>query len=361
METDRLDVAILQKAVATKLALDMKNLPTFILKKLRLSNPWNYKAPFLIAVPYLLIGLGKMEWEIGLTGIGCSFLTIFGIAGFGYLSNDYTDREQDLAAGKPNALLGLKGWQIGLLLLFFLALAILPWVFFFPVTWVTGGLLAAEFLLFVLYAVPPFRFKERGFAGALTDALYAHALPAVLAAWTFYLLGDQTYNKPPWLLGTLGGWQLVLGLRNILLHQLKDHENDLASGTRTWVTGWGRQRSWQLIKWLFLPLELLLFFGFMGLVSLTIPGFILAWPLFLLYTILRIKLLITQPVPRDLRNIVYNFLDDFYVEWIPLLILGFLALQSPWYLILAGIHFLLFKNGVKRFFRESWRRVTGKT
>mgnify|MGYP007073577543 FL=1 len=27
----------------------------FFIKKLRLSNPWNYKVPFLIAIPYLIL------------------------------------------------------------------------------------------------------------------------------------------------------------------------------------------------------------------------------------------------------------------------------------------------------------------
>lgn len=335
----------------------LKTFQHLILKKLRLSNPWNYKAPFLISVPYLFIGLGNLEVKTALIGIGCSFATIFGIAGFGYLSNDYTDREQDVKAGKFNALVSMQSWQIVLLLLFFLSAAILPWVFFFPMDAISGGLLGAEFLLFILYAVPPFRLKERGWPGALADALYAHTVPAILAGYTFYLLGDQTYPYLVPLLAMLGGWQLMLGLRNILLHQLKDYDNDQQSETRTWVTKMGPEAGWKWIKWFLLPMEIVCFLGVGILITLEIPFFLPFYPLFVLYTFFRIKFFITQPLPRDLRAIVYNFLDDFYVEWIPLLILTFLALQSPWLLILAGLHFVLFKNGLKRFFTEFWGRI----
>ena len=187
------------------------------LSRLRLSNPWRFKAPFLISIPYQMLFLGGIPPEDAALGFGMSCATIFGIAGFGYFLNDWTDREEDQRAGKFNVMLQLHWAAVVGLLLLFLALAVVPWVVYFPKGWSTLGLLGFEFLLFVLYSAPPFRFKERGWLGVLCDAGYAHAVPAVLAGITFFYLGNRSFVAIFWFLGLLGAWQAAVGVRNILL------------------------------------------------------------------------------------------------------------------------------------------------
>jgi hypothetical protein len=52
-----------------------------IVRRLRLRNPWNYKAPLLIAFPYFAIGAGRVSWDRAVAGILAALCTIAGIAG----------------------------------------------------------------------------------------------------------------------------------------------------------------------------------------------------------------------------------------------------------------------------------------
>ncbi len=313
-------------------------------RRLRLSNPWNYKAPVLIALTYLVMLSGRFEWVDALIGFAFSLMTIIGIAGFGYLSNDLGDREADRKAGKPNLLLEISTFQILGILITFLVVAILPWIVYFPLDRLGISCLIAEFSLFILYVLPPFRLKERGLLGMVTDALYAHALPAFLAVITFLALAPKselhtikTLNSTL-LLGSLIFWQFCLGLRNILLHQLKDAANDRRSGLRTYVTQAGEPRANRLLAQVFAPMELLSWLLFLGVLTSVTWLPIVAWPVYLVWRFPK------QPHALDLRAWLYCYLDDFYIGWLPLVVLLALGLQD-WHMFgLMLLHILLFKS-----------------
>jgi 4-hydroxybenzoate polyprenyltransferase len=359
---------------------------TLFARRLRLSNPWNYKAPVIMAFAYMVVLWGGIAWPTALAAFGCSVLTIAGIAGVGYLSNDWGDRAADLRAGKPNLLANLPGWHVAALLALFLCLAIGPWVLYFPSNAFSLGLLAAEFLLLALYILPPVRLKERGWLGVLADALYAHVNPALLAILTFGLMAVWFEPDGCWLDGpapdhatpaflrlpghqavfptasplgiraagyTMDGfpaaagilllamallWQFLLGIRNILLHQLKDADNDRRSGTHTLVTRRGEERVWRMLGTWVVPTEVLAWLGLLGLLCMvtTLP---------LAAFLGHIALRMARPHRHlDLRGWLYGALDDFYIPVFPLTFLLALCLLQPWFLILAGLHVLLFKN-----------------
>jgi hypothetical protein len=313
---------------------------TLFAKRLRLSNPWNYKAPALIAVTYCILLWQKFTLVDVLQSFLWSLCTILGIAGFGYLSNDLGDRKADQKAGKHNLLSQIHPLQIALLFTLFLALAILPWIIYFPLNTLTACLLIPEFLLFILYVLPPFRLKERGLLGVVTDALYAHANPAILAALTFGAIAGLDHSKMALFLCGLGLWQFCLGMRNILLHQLKDVYNDRTSCIRTFVTQVGEDLTHHLLMSLFVPLELLSWLLFLGiLIPITwLP--LIAWPIYLAWQFPR------QGSKLDLRAWLYRYLDDFYIPWFPLLILTALVLQNWQMLLLMLLHILLFKTSL---------------
>lgn len=327
-----------------------------LFQKLRLSNPWRYKAPFLISIPYFFLLSGGFATEEAYISIGFSLMTILGIAGFGYWANDYSDREEDRAAGKPNALIDMPKIQAFGILLFLLIAAILPWVIYFPVTQWTGILLATEFLLFILYSAPPFRFKERGILGPIADALYAHVNPALLAAVTFNELAIfPTANLEYWLIA-LCLFQFGLGMRNILLHQLKDYENDLTSGAKTWVVKIGKESGRKILRNVFLPLEIVALIAFMWFTNQTFGYFLFGFPVFFLMAVFRIRVLWKKELPTDLRGILNHFFDDFYTEWIPVLMLVGLMLEDVNTAGLLVIHFFLFRNCLKSFLRDFYNR-----
>jgi 4-hydroxybenzoate polyprenyltransferase len=315
-------------------------LHTLFARRLRLGNPWNYKAPVLIAVTYCMMLWLEFSLKDALLGFLWSLCTILGIAGFGYLSNDLGDRKADQKAGKSNLLAQIPMVQIIALLLGFVVLALVPWVVFFPLDLLAACLLAAEFLLFILYVLPPFRLKERGLLGVVADALYAHAIPAILAAITFgALAGREPAALFLFLLG-LGLWQFCLGMRNILLHQLKDVGNDRISGIRTFVTVVGEERVHHLLLRVFVPMELLCWLLFLGILAPVTWLPLVGWPVYLAWQLPR------QTKKRDLRGWLYSYLDDFYIPWFPILVLAALTIQDWQMVILLALHVLLFKTSL---------------
>lgn len=315
----------------------------FFVKKLRLSNPWKFKAPVLMAVPYLAFLMSGDTGRHALIAVVASVTIIVGVAGLGYLSNDLGDREKDAAIQKENATTGLGLGSIALLFILFLTLAIAPWLYL-PFTRQSLYLLLLEFFLFYAYAFKPLRLKERSFLGVIADALYAHLVPALLAAYTFYTFTGKRMSQDVLLLSVLCSWQLVLGIRNICFHQLKDYNNDMNSGTSTFVTRYGLRNTTALITRLILPLELLGFLAFVTLVSFIFPLFAALIAAYWLYKLFSER----KAIPHfNYRDYAYKFLDDLYIQWIPLAILLLLCFRSIQFLPVLILHGLLFRSELK--------------
>lgn len=315
----------------------------FFAKKLRLSNPWKFKAPVLMAVPYLVFLMSGDTGRHALTAVLASVTIIVGVAGLGYLSNDLGDREKDAAIQKENATIGLALSSIVLLFLLFLALATAPWLYL-PFTWQSLYLLLFQLFLFYAYAFRPLRLKERRFLGVIADALYAHLVPTLLAAYTFYTLTGRHMAQDLLLLSVLCTWQLILGIRNICFHQLKDHDNDTASGTSTFVTHYGLQKTTVFITTYILPLELLSFLAFTVLVSCSFPLFAVVIAAYWLYKFLAERKTLSH---FNYRDYAYKFLDDLYIQWLPLALLLLLCFRSFYFLPVLMLHLLLFRSELK--------------
>ena len=294
----------------------------------------------LVSVTYIILLGQRIPFGSALVSFGWSLCTILGIAGFGYLSNDLGDRKADHKAGKKNLLATLPMTHIVGLVVLFLGLGILPWVVYFPLTKLTGVLLGLEFLLFVFYVLPPFRLKERRIWGVFTDALYAHAVPAALAGLTFLALADPLVLVFPMVLPTLVIWQFCLGMRNILLHQLKDAKNDRISRIQTFVTRVGESKSENLLAHVFVPLELLAWLLFLGAMTSVSWLPLVGWAIYLLWQVPK------QGNHRELRTWLYAYLDDFYIPYLPMTILISLCLEDWRMTLLALLHVLLFKTAL---------------
>ena len=324
-----------------------------LFRELRLSRPWTYKAPFLISVPYYVLVIGSVSLGKALGAILGSSLTILGIAGIAYLLNDLADRDADAKAGKPNFALNRRPSMLLALALLFSALALVPWFVVLPLRLMTAGLLAFELALFLAYSLPPVRLKDRGGLGVIADALYAHANPALLAAFTFALIGGVVDDALIPFIPVLGLWQLVLGLRNILLHQLLDLEHDEAAGTLTWVARLGIDRAERLLRVIVVPSELGLFAAYIVILAADVRPLVPGLAVFVVLTSWVIRVRWKRALPRDLRNFLFNYVDDFCVEWIPVLILLELAAREPAFLLLLAIHVVLFpKNALRRMATE---------
>jgi 1,4-dihydroxy-2-naphthoate octaprenyltransferase len=327
----------------------------FLYRRLRLKNPWNYKAPLVLAGPYFIIAAGRIPADRALLGLLASLCTIAGVAGVAYFLNDLTDARKDLLAGKDNVVADMGHAQRALVLLLFLVAALGPWLYL-PLTRVSALLLAVEFALFLAYCVPPLRFKERGALGLVTDATYAHALPTILATLTFSYLADSPYPRLRTFLVVLGLWQATVGVRNIVLHQLQDHDADVISGNRTLAVALGPTGLARVLTFGLVPLEVLAAAAFLLILSVEMPWMVPAYGGFVLLTLARYRLF-RQRLPATVRERLYAYGDNFYVDWLPLLILAHLIVIAPACAPIALLHLALFRNGV----HQSWQDLKGYT
>ena len=240
---------------------------------------WQPKAGNLLSAVYLSVYVFNIDFLYVFKYFFPAVITIFGIGLFGHFLNDFSDLESDKKAKKSNMLEKLSTNNRFLLFICSLLLAFLPWLFL-PFDTVSCALIAGEFLLLFAYALPLIRFKERGFLALITDALYAYAIPFVLAFHTFNLLSSTSIN---WVLyAVLFLWQFSIGMLNILIHQIEDFENDLYTQTRTWVTTIGKGKARKYLLFCFWPMMILFFIMYLTIVSITSVSWYYTFPLLFL-------------------------------------------------------------------------------
>ena len=310
----------------------------FFTQKLRLSNPWRYKVPLLIAFCYFLLLAGNVHPQTSAAAFFTAIATTVGFMGFGYLTNDLADRKKDELAGKSNGTTNLSTTSIVLLVITFLGIAILPWLYL-PMDMISAICIATELALFVLYAFPPFRLKERGFLGVITDALYAHVVPGFLASWTFYLVGNKDYDNFYLFIIALSTWQLFSGMRNIISHHYKDFENDMSSGTKTFATQIGKEKIYSLMTRVFIPLELISFLGFLAVIQLKIDFLFVVVIIFLFLAWSNYRNGESETQAKHFTN---TFLDRFYIHWFPYIVIFVLVLSTTHFVWLLVVHTLIF-------------------
>lgn len=209
---------------------------------------WGSKAALLMGFVYLFSLWFHIRADRFPVLALLSLAVIAGFASLGYLINDLFDLDKDRQVGKRNFLLDKP---IALRIAFFalsLALTFAPWLYL-PSDRVSYFLIGLELSLFVVYSCPPLRLKERKLLGILADALYAHAVPVALAAYTFALAGMPA---PHWYipLALLLAWQLLAGVRNILVHQQEDLVSDAATGTQTLATQTDEKKIFGALQWI---------------------------------------------------------------------------------------------------------------
>lgn len=199
----------------------------------RINDWWASKAALLMGLVYLYAAWFNIPFERMIVLSLLSVSTVSGFAAVGYLCNDLFDREKDVIAGKRNFLVGKSAVQIAFFYVVAFVLLVFPWKYL-PATKFSVAIIVAELLLFFLYSVKPFRFKERAKAGVITDALYAHVVPAFLSLYTFSLAAEYKPAVLPVIVLLM--WQLASGIRNILLHQQEDINNDARAGVKNSVS-----------------------------------------------------------------------------------------------------------------------------
>ncbi|MCB0555237.1 MAG: UbiA prenyltransferase family protein [Phaeodactylibacter sp.] len=205
------------------------------------------------------------------------------------------------------------------------------------------GLMGLQHLLYILYSTPPVRLKNRGLAGALTDAAYGHAMPAVIG-WAFAIsLSDEAggsflFPAVVLLIITL---QLLSGIKNILFHQVMDFEKDRAAAARTLVVVVGKKRAVNLgVNWL-APIEFSLLMAFLFYVGLSFqaPLLIVLSPFILVHILAGYRSYRRRDKEKSQLLLLSN---EVYDTWLPIAFLGMLIENNSDFWLLLVFHLLVF-------------------
>ena len=304
----------------------------------RVKDWWWSKAALLMGMIYLFAAWYHIPLKQFIPLSILSLITICGFASMGYLFNDLFDIEKDAAAGKSNFLAGKPVVFILLLFLLSSAFVFVPWIWL-PKNNLSYALIVLQILLFIIYSVPPLRLKERGMGGIITDALYAHGLPPVLAAYTFALAAQHPFHFSE--IAMLFVWQTVSGVRNILLHQYDDLDADKLSGSKNFVAGMEPGQFRTVFKLLIVP-EVILSLVFFALLLSINPLFVIC-----MLTIAALSVaafLIYKSGNNDLfADVIWRFFPNNASEkWLPAAYLIILSVSDFRFIILLALHLAIF-------------------
>jgi len=243
-----------------------------------------YNSVFQNAAAFFYLALAYRDFSLNYT----ERVLLFGLfstlsTGYGYLINDFADRELDRLHGKRNAFHGVSATvAVGVLVLVLLANTAVAWPFlrrpWFAVIW---GLwvCAATF-----YSMPPLRLKERGGWGLAATIAAQQTLPTTLVFAAFGRLFT-------WGALAFVAYATARGLSSDAGHQRRDWARDSATGTRTFAV----RRGYAVISRLYaLSLEVekvllgvVLLVMLRDLPGVPVPGLGvcvgLAWPLIVFY------------------------------------------------------------------------------
>lgn len=290
--------------------------------------------------------------------IGLFLIAAIGIAGFGHVFTDIFDIDEDRIRGQSNLWSSLPELQRWVLLVGLIAASWLPWILI-PIGRTGLILLGIEFLMFVLYAVPPVRLKNRGLAGLAADGMYAHALPALWTWLPFAHLAGATTALSAGL--AIGVWGISVGMRELMHHQAIDADRDRDAGATTYGVRRGRQHLMKLLRQTLLPLEVTAFAFLLGVMTpvTVIPA--AGFAIYMVWSVVKVRAFWLEPVmlvPPDSDDgatiLGRRILGPFYYGWLPLLLLAALSKRNPAYLVVAALHFALFGPMVLRLaLRES--------
>jgi 4-hydroxybenzoate polyprenyltransferase len=244
----------------------------------RYNSIWqNLAALFYIA----LVGAEFNLSFIGRAILFIGFSTV--MTAFGYLINDFADRELDLSQGKPNTFEGINNFKAALALAAVLLVGLmLAWFFlasaWFSVLWVLWIFAAAS------YSLPPLRLKERGLVGLIVTIAAQQTLPVALMFAAF----DRLF--------TVGAVVFIIfattrGISSDISHQLRDFAKDAVSGSKTFAVRQGKQATARIYA-AGLEIERFALGALVALLIFKLPQveasvfgvrLALAWPLLLVY------------------------------------------------------------------------------
>ena len=256
-------------------------------------------------------------------------------AAFVSLLNDWTDRDDDARAGKPNRF--AKSPALGVICLALSVALGVIWLWWFSARpWVACAF-AAGWIVYAAYSLRPLRFKARGLPGLACDAVGAHLVPAMMAVGLATPNADQLTS--PWT-AAIAVWSLAFGLRGIIAHQRADAARDRASGIATYVVSRGGFHAQWRVRHLIFPAEVAALLIILFLLGSQLV--LLELSVALLFQLTKVARFHLVPVLTSPMERAEPVLAGFYLVFLPLALLLEIVLREPHLLWLPAAWLLLF-------------------
>ncbi|MCF8257357.1 MAG: UbiA family prenyltransferase [Flavobacteriales bacterium] len=293
--------------------------------------------PFIMGCVYLWLWHFQLSWE-GRTVllIVLSLITATGFAALGYFINEFFDQSDDAMAGKANRMAPLTIGQRCMLLSGILIVAVCPWVWL-PSDLLSWVLISAQVGLLLVYSLPFPRLKVVPVVSNLVDMGYAYLVPLMLSFHTYSLFVGTGAVLPIWLFPLMFVAALI-GLRNILIHQVNDLFNDRRAGVVTMPQLLGPNRT-STVLFVLLVLEIAAFLSFGMMLSYQDPVLAILPVLFAAFCLLRLYVLRDIVVLRFLAlERTRHLPDPFYQLIFPVMLLLALSVRDWHWLLLLTLH-----------------------
>jgi len=322
-----------------------------IFNTIRSQEWWTYKLPPLLAIGYTTCTFSSTPLlEISLH---LAIILISLVVGAIYVSviNDITDLKEDLASGKSNRVQNIPPklrWvmPIGCLLIG------LGFEYIYYPDLLSCFLYLGSWVVFSLYSIKPFRFKNRGILGVFADASGSHLFPSLLMISSVSYLTKQEINWW-WFLAT-GVWAICYGFRGILWHQFIDRDNDIKVNLNTYASNIEPEKfiykeqvifAIEIIALVLMFYQLKLSILYFGIILY----FLVVLARYLLYKS-KVVLILTNK-----KNIFQIAMSDYYQTFLPLSVLIYFSLINYLNIIVLIAHILLFPYPIKQVLQDYWR------
>lgn len=236
-----------------------------IVRYLRLNEWYDSKVPFVLCYIWscYLRNSSSITTEryAEVFIAGAVFTSLF--LAFGYMINDYADREVDAAAGKDKLMYHMTEEKIMLSFVVVVLLGSIPVLLISHFSVSVLVMTVLTYLVGASYSMPPFRFKEKGVAGLVISAFAQRCMPI------FVIM--QLLPADSIVVFTFTIASFIIGLRYIFIHQVIDIENDLKGGVTTFATSHFKQAiSGVYVSFLF---EILLILAILFLIDIPFVWF----------------------------------------------------------------------------------------
>lgn len=297
---------------------------------------WNTsKLPLIFLVFYYLIAINKDFSYTPLLSFFNFVVFVCLYASFGYMINDFSDREVDKKAGKPKAIAQISPRAAKLVLFSIFLLGVLISLPFWLHNTDFLILLIVMYLLSTFYSLPPVRFKERYWMGIIVASITQRVFPAFLCFVIYNYFGWDSFL---FLL-----FFFIIGIRWIMVHQIKDYKNDLKTNVETFITSIGILKGTRCLLRYVIPLEIvfLAIILIYAIIKIPLMGFFVGGYLLIAYLL---GLRITKEWLLNSVLVEESFLSSFYFFYLPLSLTIIISFFSLKFLILAVFQLMWSKN-----------------